>query len=253
MGSQSVLLGRTSDRNSKLGGFVRVQVLGGSPPHLSRDGIGPIGMLLPDLGILVDYGIGHRRLPEGEAVITPFPIPADQEIRYVILTHIHNDHAGLVPWVMKRFPKAELVTTLPTLELGRAVWSDLHAIGRRRGYPGLVPWNTSLYEEICRRTIIVREPGWTHLAKGARVYFGPNGHVRGSAYVVIESDGKRVAWSGDVSYYDTPTVLEQIDAVPHALGSFPLATTKVSRPARRAGSRHSSAHRTILRRKPLPE
>ncbi len=186
---------------------MRVQVLGGSPPHLSRDGIGPIGMLLPDLGILVDYGIGHRRLPEGEAVITPFPIPADQEIRYVILTHIHNDHAGLVPWVMKRFPKAELVTTLPTLELGRAVWSDLHAIGRRRGYPGLVPWNTSLYEEICRRTIIVREPGWIDLEKGTRVYFCPNGHVRGSAYVVVESGGKRVAWSGDVSYYDTPTVL----------------------------------------------
>lgn len=187
---------------------MRLTVLGSCPPRFDRR-IGPVAIHIETdagISILVDGGIGYERKSGLDKPVLPRIIPTNH-LDYIFLTHIHTDHSGLVPWLMKKYKEARLVTTVPTLILGRVVWSDLGRIAFRQGFPGLVPFDADFYQEICERTIKFNEPGWLTLENNIRVYFNACGHTRGAAYVVIEADGKRVAFSGDTSLNDTPTIL----------------------------------------------
>ena len=46
----------------------------------------------------------------------PFPIPADQ-IQYVLLTHIHQDHCGLIPKLVKEGFTGQILLTPASKEL----------------------------------------------------------------------------------------------------------------------------------------
>jgi len=188
---------------------VQLKILGSCPDYFEA-GIGPVGMFIETdshVSLLVDCGMGHVGNPDiGYKPVTFLPLEIER-LDYVLLSHIHIDHSGLVSWVMKKYPEAKLITTVPTLALGNAVWNDHQRLASRYGYPGLVPFGTGLYGEICKRTIPVSEHGWLELKNGVRVYFNANGHSRGSAYIALEADGKRVVFSGDVSLDDTPTIL----------------------------------------------
>lgn len=192
---------------------MKVTILGACPGKSGGSGFSASGNLLQTeqgVTMVVDYGIGYERLKDSsgntQRAVTPKSVSNLEKIDYILLTHRHNDHSGMVPWLMKKFPKATLITTLPTFHFLGSSWSDLARMARIFDYPGLVPYDIALHEDIRKRTILVTRPGWMHLERGVRVYFNSNGHTRGSAYIVVEADGKRVGFSGDVSTSDTPTL-----------------------------------------------
>lgn len=189
---------------------MKVTVLGGCPGP-GKSSIGPNGMFIEvgGLNILVDFGAEYERISAREQRVrqplTP-PVPWNK-IDFILLTHVHGDHCGLVPWIMSRTEKARLVTTQPTFLLAGPVWNDAHGIATFFGQPGMAPFSYEFYRRMsANRTLFVEHPGWVELANGVRAYFGSNGHIRGSAYVVLEHEGKRVVFSADVGVYDTPTV-----------------------------------------------
>lgn len=186
-----------------------IHILGGCP-GMDKEGITPNGIVVQDgLNILVDPGMGHETLPDKKQKalhINLRALNALGKIDYIILSHSHLDHSGLVPLLMKMFPMAVLVCTRPTFYIVRHSWYDAALVGRRH-YPGLLPFNTALYQEMGRRAILLDRPGWVPLKNGARVNMMPNGHGRGSASLAIEIGGKLIVFSADVSTNDLPTVL----------------------------------------------
>ena len=179
-----------------------------------RDSIDPSAAFVQTkggVGIVVDFGMAQERvwdIGSGASkelpVIPRFP---PHPPHFLILTHGHIDHIGSALLLLQKYPNARLVTTRPTLEICRIQWIDLKKIAKINGYPGLVPFSHDFFREIEKSAIIIKEPGWTHLAGDISVCFIPNGHgIRGSASVFIEADQKIVGFSGDVSIQDTPLV-----------------------------------------------
>lgn len=189
---------------------MEIQVLGGCSGPAGKSSIGANSTFIKagELNILVDFGASYERVHRNEQrVHPPLPPPVSYgEIDFILLTHIHADHGGMVPWLMSRNENVRLVTTRPTFLLAASVWNDAHNIASFFKHPGLAPFSQKLYANIANRTTFIDSPGWIDLGKGVRACFGSNGHIRGSAFVVIEHEGKRVAFSGDVGTSDTPTL-----------------------------------------------
>lgn len=80
--------------------------------------------------ILVDCGLFQERdysYRNWEA----FPVPPDQ-IQYLLLTHVHQDHSGLIPKLVKEGFAREILLTLVSKELFPIVILDSGRIQERR-------------------------------------------------------------------------------------------------------------------------
>jgi len=202
--------------------LVRVYRLAPSGGHLKHS-IDPSGLLFETnsgVRILVDFGMAQERFFDKEnGVMKERPILPSyphEPPHYVILSHMHMDHAGGIPLVMKKYPNAKLILTRPTLEIGRVAWSDHSKIMTDKHFPGLVPYSSSMYESMKHSAIIVDEPGWINLMRDVRVYLGPAGHMIGAAFVVIEDADGAAAFTGDASTEDTPILkgMSEEDVLP---------------------------------------
>ncbi|MES2702031.1 MAG: MBL fold metallo-hydrolase [Bacteroidota bacterium] len=139
------------------------------------------------------------------------------EVTYVILSHAHIDHAGLLPKLVKDGYKGKIYCTPQTRELARLLLRDSARIqeadvrhvnknNKREGKPIVEP----LYTEEDAQTVYDRMIGvrYNELYKiddGLQLQFTDCGHILGSAAVnlVITEKGKEttVTFSGDVGRY----------------------------------------------------
>jgi metallo-beta-lactamase family protein len=77
----------------------------GSSYFLDVDGL----KILIDCGLFQEKDYSHRNL---EA----FPVPPDQ-IQYLLLTHVHLDHAGLIPKLVRMGFRGDILLTSASKEL----------------------------------------------------------------------------------------------------------------------------------------
>ena len=167
-----------------------------------------------DLGnekvIAVDSGIRMKNIKGG--MTTEGHEMPNCEVHAVLATHAHADHIGNLPVLIKANPRARVYMSRPTFYIAGAVWLDtLRLMDTEKIQASL--------DDICDFSegarIIVKEnfdniilrPGWVNIFPGIDAYFGPNGHIRGSAFIVLKAGGKQVMFSGDISVYDSPTIL----------------------------------------------
>ena len=68
-----------------------------------------------ELKILVDCGMFQER-DYSHRNWEPFPVPPDQ-IKYLLLTHVHQDHSGLIPKLVKEGFHGEILLTSASKEL----------------------------------------------------------------------------------------------------------------------------------------
>ncbi|SHJ35120.1 MBL fold metallo-hydrolase RNA specificity domain-containing protein [Hespellia stercorisuis] len=168
--------------------------------------------------ILIDCGMEQgRNLYENQ----PLPIQENQ-IDYVLLTHAHIDHSGMLPLLSKNGFKGTVVTTHATADLCEVMLRDSAHIqefeaewknrkGKRAGRSPIEP----IYEmqdainvlqlfKSCEYGKIVE------LCEGVRVRFTDVGHLLGSASIEvwITEDGvsKKIVFSGDVGNVDQPII-----------------------------------------------
>ncbi len=180
--------------------------------------------------ILVDFGMEQGRdVFENQEL----PIPASQ-VDYVLLTHAHIDHSGLLPLLYKNGFRGEVVCTFATSDLCQIMLRDSAHIqefeaewrnrkGRRAGKEEYIP----LYTMEDAEGVI----GQFHpcdysqrivLCPGIEVRFTDVGHLLGSASIEmwIEEKGvqKKLVFSGDIGNKNQPlikdpTYLEEADYV----------------------------------------
>lgn len=158
--------------------------------------------------ILVDCGIfqGERK---DETRFNHLPFDPF-EIDYVLITHGHLDHCGLLPLMAKEGWAGKVISTPATRDVARFILFD-SAKQMTRAYGE--PEYTFTAEDV-ERTLAQWHAvpyGKVHdLGDGISLRFHDAGHILGSSSVevAVRRDGqiKRVVFSGDLGRYDMPII-----------------------------------------------
>ena len=156
------------------------------------------------------------------------------EVDYLILSHAHIDHCGLIPKLIKDGYEGMIYATPATKDLASILMedsagiqeSDIKFVNKRRALQGLT-YLQPLYKKedaliAADRFVTVEYNNWFIIEPGIEFCFTDAGHIIGSAAVhvrITENDKRRqLTFSGDVGRYrdailKSPAVFEQADFI----------------------------------------
>ncbi|MBP7147128.1 MAG: MBL fold metallo-hydrolase [Acidobacteria bacterium] len=175
------------------------------------------------LRLLVDCGLFQER-PYQERNWAAPPVPL-HTIDFVLLTHAHLDHCGLLPRRVAQGLTAPVLCTAATRELARIVLLDSAEIQEedaafkrkrhaRENRSGPYPEQPLYTKEEARRALQqLRPTGYDEpiaLNRRVSVRFRDAGHILGSALVEVQVNGdgaaRRIAFSGDLGLPNKPII-----------------------------------------------
>lgn len=161
--------------------------------------------------ILLDYG-----MEQGINVFENIELPVDEGlIDYVLLSHAHIDHSGLLPLLYAKGFRGQIIATDATVDLcsimlrdcahiqmQEADWKNRKA-KRSANTPPIEPLYTMEDADGTIRRLVPFHYGEIHdLCEGIQVRFTDVGHLLGSASIElwITEDGvtKKIVFSGDI-------------------------------------------------------
>lgn len=166
--------------------------------------------------ILIDCG-----MEQGPDLYENQELPvAAGEVDYILLTHAHIDHSGLIPLMCKRGFKGEIITTFATADLCNIMLRDSAHIqefeaewrnrkAKRSGAPLYEPLYTTQDAIDAINLLAPCDYGQKiELCSGIWVRFTDIGHLIGSASIEVwvEEDGvsKKIVFSGDIGNIEQP-------------------------------------------------
>ena len=145
-----------------------------------------------------------------------------KDLSFVLLTHAHIDHSGLIPKLVKEGFRGKVICTKATLDLCEVMLQDsghiqeteaewLNSKGKRAGRGEAVPLYTMKDAEKCLRYFqTVDYDDVLQLADGLRVRFQDAGHILGSAMIEIwveeGAEKRKLVFSGDLGNLDQPII-----------------------------------------------
>ena len=157
-------------------------------------------------GILLDCGI-HPRKIDIEA-IPDFSLLENQPLDFVIISHAHQDHIGGLPFLVKKYPHVIIFTTYQTREIAEITLHNAANI-LRDSPPADEKFEVYTHEEI---DLLVRSfncykyeeeffvEGLRHYSNARlKISFHDAGHILGSAGILIEHDGYKIFYTGDIN------------------------------------------------------
>ena len=154
--------------------------------------------LLVDCGLF--QGEDKRRHPDLEI---EFPLDG---IETMLLTHVHIDHIGRLPYLIAAGFQGRIVCSQPSAVLLPLVIEDAIKIGFTR--------NERMIRAFQERVNDMLQPvdyhQWHEVADGARVRFSPAGHILGSAWIEVETSEGRVVFSGDLGAPHAPLLKDPV-------------------------------------------
>ncbi len=175
------------------------------------------------LRLLVDCGL-HQERPFLARNWDPFPVPPE-DVDFILLTHAHLDHSGLIPRIVGAGFSGTVLTTAATADILSIALMDSAEIqeedaafkkkrhqkeGRTGSHP-VAPLYT--VEDVQMTMPLVEEVGYdetVRLNDGLSVRFRDAGHILGSAMVEIEvrenGSVRTLVFSGDIGQPDMPFV-----------------------------------------------
>ncbi len=166
---------------------------------------------------LIECGLyqGHRA--EAERINRTFPFKP-KEINCVILSHAHLDHSGNLPTLFKKNFYKEIFCTPATKDIAELLLldsahlqeNDIAYFNKQQRKAGL-PTKEPLYtvddaEESIRYFRAVNYNNKFEPVNGVAATFYDAGHILGSAEVLVEFDGKRILFSGDLGRKNMPII-----------------------------------------------
>ena len=170
------------------------------------------------LRILVDCGMEQGRNYYENA---PLPIKYS-EVDYILLTHAHIDHAGMIPMAYKKGFNGTVLTTMATQALSEIMLRDSAHIqmteaewknrkGQRAGREPVVPiYDMNDAEGVLEHFVSCDYDKVMDLCEGVKVKFSDAGHLLGSASIEvwINEDGeeRKIVFSGDIGNLNRPII-----------------------------------------------
>ncbi len=168
---------------------------------------------------MVDCGMfqGGKALRELNEKEFPFS-PAD--IDFVILTHAHIDHSGMLPKLVKHGYKNPIYATKPTVDLCEIMLADSAHIqesdaeydtrkNKRKGLPPVEPIYNMQDAEDTMKLFKKTEYGVTFSAfENIKLRYNDSGHMLGSSAVEVwvteKGNTEKIVFSGDLGNKDKP-------------------------------------------------
>ena len=181
--------------------------------------------------ILIDCGMfqGSRECEDKNFEAFAF---SPSEIDAVIITHAHIDHIGRLPKLVHEGFRGTIFSTAPTRELASVLLEDaLHVAEREHG---------ALYgvEDLARVRSLWKDMPYhmTRALRGITIMLKDAGHILGSAMVEVESEGRRICFTGDLG--NIPSVLlpppDMVDGIEYLIVESAYGTRVHEPPAERA-------------------
>ncbi|RWZ87742.1 MAG: MBL fold metallo-hydrolase [Hydrotalea sp. AMD] len=183
--------------------------------------------------MLLDCGMFQGLGKDTEPLNMQFGFVA-ADIDYLILSHAHIDHSGLIPKLVKEGFQGKIFSTPATKELSDVLLQDSAQIQRddtkfinkKRAKQGLPPY-APLYDlDDASKAFdyfnLVEYGVWTTIEKGVELLFTDTGHIIGSAamHLRITENGitRQLTFSGDVGRYNdailrSPQTFSQSDYI----------------------------------------
>ncbi len=204
--------------------------------------------------ILVDSGMfqGAHELEEKNYQPLPFDPAA---LDYIILTHAHLDHIGMLPRVVREGFRGKIITTGGTRDIAQLILLDAARLqeeeterasrkSQRRGESAHPP----LYDE---QDVLLTMNAFAppvkygesfSIGKNAAGCFRDAGHILGSSFLELEvseeNKTKRVLFSGDLGNHDKPVVRDPAPPVQKSVDAVFLESTYGDR-------NHKSSEETV--------
>jgi len=157
-----------------------------------------------------------------------------KDVDYLLLSHAHIDHSGLIPKLVKEGFRGFIFCTSATKDLTEILLNDsahiqredTRYINKKRAKRGL-PLYAPLYslEDVKAAMLLFKEVPyneWCVVEPGIKILFTDAGHIIGSAavHVSITENGKtrQISFSGDVGRYNdvilrSPAIFPQADYI----------------------------------------
>lgn len=157
-----------------------------------------------------------------------------RDLSFILLTHAHIDHSGLIPKLAKDGFRGKVICTKATLDLCEVMLQDSGHIqemeaewqnrkGRRAGKGESLPLYTA--EEASKSLRYFQTVHYDEtfqLADGVKIRFLDAGHILGSAIIEISTEEvggeRKIVFSGDLGNSDQPlirdpSIIEQADVL----------------------------------------
>ena len=131
-----------------------------------------------------------------------------EEISEVFVTHAHIDHTGRLPKLIKDGFTGVVYSTPPTRDFAELLLLDSeHILGQEAERAGHAP----IYSEadiagLMKRWKVAAYHQKIELSPAITVTMYSAGHILGSASVVIEAEGKKIVFSGDLGNQPAPFI-----------------------------------------------
>ncbi|MEE9151284.1 MAG: MBL fold metallo-hydrolase [Thermoplasmata archaeon] len=165
---------------------MRIRFLGGA------EEVGRLGMLLEEnnFRILFDYGFSATDPPT-------YPVEAPP-VDFLMLSHAHLDHSGMVPWIGGRY-QTQILSTLMTQRVSEVLFDDNYKISKLEGYP-------QMYD---KSDIKATKQSFDNVKFGEKREIGPfevishyAGHIPGATMFEIR-DRQNILFTGDINTINT--------------------------------------------------
>src|SRR3989338_5830667 len=132
-----------------------------------------------------------------------------KEIKAVCITHAHIDQTGLLPKLYRKGFRGKVYGTAPTKDFVYEMLLDSEDILKKEAEREK---KEMLYDKTDVENVIkLWEPhnyGETTDESGFKIMFKNAGHILGSTSYIIEADGRKVLFSGDLGNI-TPSIIEK--------------------------------------------
>jgi metallo-beta-lactamase family protein len=166
---------------------------------------------------LLECGLyqGHRE--EAERINRTFPFKP-RDVKAVLLSHAHLDHSGNLPNLVKRAYAGSVYCTPATADIARLLLLDsahlneidIEFFNKKQHKHGL-PTKEPLYN------VLDAEKSLEHFhslnyrtgfspVEGVKATFYDAGHILGSAMILLEAEGNRILFSGDIGRKNMPII-----------------------------------------------
>jgi len=165
---------------------MRIKFLGGA------EEVGRLGMLLEEdnVRLLFDYGFSATDPPT-------YPVESPP-VDFLLLSHAHLDHSGMVPWICGRY-QTQVISTLMTQRVSEVLFEDNYKISELEGYP-------QMYD---KSDIRATKQSFDNVKFGEKREIGPfevifhyAGHIPGAT--MFELRGKKnILFTGDINTIST--------------------------------------------------
>lgn len=156
-----------------------------------------------EVKFLVDCGM-FQGLPELEdRNFVPFPF-APKNVDWLVITHGHLDHLGLIPRLVREGFRGKGICTVPTKDIAQVMLMDAARIQEED--EGSLYTVEDAMESLERLSLTVEYGEEVELGHGIQLRFHDAGHILGAAFVEVEAEGKTLIFSGDLGNQGKPLV-----------------------------------------------